>query len=106
MSAHTPGPWQIVPYWDGDDVVNVVAEYSERIEDGRTIKVANWIAELDAAVDFDDEDDRREETYANARLIAAAPDLLEACKLAVSRMGMRNPTAAVLNAAIDKAEGR
>jgi hypothetical protein len=58
-----------------------VADYEEWTENGRTMKRANWIAELTADMDFDCD---RESEYgvleANARLIAAAPDLLAACK--------------------------
>jgi hypothetical protein len=61
MTKHTPGPWVIDAYGDvtanGEDVAHVVGHYGE------------------------------EENSANARLIAAAPDLLA-------------------NAAIAKAEGQ
>ena len=46
----------------------------------------------------------REEGNADARLIAAAPDMLEALKLAEAAMGNMN-AAAVVRAAIAKATG-
>ena len=55
--------------------------------------------------------DRFEETRDNARLIAAAPDLLEACKMALGTLEaepveIRKPmNISILRAAIAKAEG-
>lgn len=56
MSAHTPGPWVVDPY------TGIAKEI--RINDGEIL------------LDYDDVDHAAQE--ANARLIAAAPDLLEA----------------------------
>lgn len=59
MSKHTPGPWLIA-------------------EDGFiTVRIGNNYPEVAKVFDapFDDH-----EVPANARLIAAAPDLLEACR--------------------------
>jgi hypothetical protein len=66
--GHTPGPWTTEPVSDDfEGPINVVSEYvSSRY--GRTS--ANWIAECDL------QDDRVAENHANARLIAAAPDML------------------------------
>lgn len=52
---------------------------------------------------------RIEETEANARLIASAPELLEACKLAVNEYHLDGNCAnaiAELKQAISKAEGK
>jgi hypothetical protein len=43
---------------------------------------------------------------ANARLIAAAPELLEACKQALRRTSMSDGLREEIEAAIAKAEGR
>ena len=59
MSAHTPGPWQV-----SND--NVVHNGEARV--AKVLKPRGW--------ESDDE--------ANARLIAAAPELLEALRLLVS----------------------
>jgi len=54
-------------------MLEVVSDYSE---DGLGRKWARWIAQVDA----DGLDGDHDEMRANARLIAAAPDLLAACK--------------------------
>ena len=61
MTEHTPGPWIINP--SDPHPVNGYRIMSERF--GRLAYVARWTA-------------YQEEGAANARLIAAAPDLLEA----------------------------
>lgn len=65
MSKHTPGPWHIKYYLDCQHIVS-----NEGL--GRSV------ASNDRN---DDEDD------ANAKLIAAAPDMLEALKVALIALG-------------------
>lgn len=66
MSKHTPGPWFVVPYGDGDQKVIC------RDEEG------NWrIAFM--ATSFDQREELAE-IRANARLISAAPDMAEALR--------------------------
>lgn len=93
MSKHTPGPWigagpsfgdplpryttEIVTEWEGDE--------------GDVISICE--------MPFHHHDDENE---ANARLIAAAPDLLEACKAALSD---DQPYIEKCRAAIAKATG-
>ena len=62
-TAHSPGPWNITDDWPGR--LSIVAS------DGRIIAVAN---EFGA------------EKNANARLIAAAPELLDASKFALEEL--------------------
>lgn len=115
---HTPGPWELAPYSDGDEVINVVAGYKDL---GGGQSQAHWIAECEAGVDFGDDAEAILATNeANARLIAAAPDLLAALKEALSELATEYPIASRLagnwpemvpvferiNAAIAKAEGR
>lgn len=64
VSKHTKGPWVVVPYGDGDSLV-VCSD-----EEG------NWRIAFMATTAGSREE--RIEIRANARLIAAAPDLLEA----------------------------
>jgi hypothetical protein len=57
MSAHTPGPWKIAPKDTNRRVVDST---------GHSVAVASRLLPLD----------RKAESWANARLIAAAPELL------------------------------
>ena len=69
MSKHTPGPWTVT---DEDDFYGLAIEAAGR--EGEYVPVAR------VPVDYDD----RPEREANARLMAAAPDLLEALKALLS----------------------
>ncbi len=88
MTTHTPGPWKVAD-------VNPHGKAPNR----------RWLVTPDVAV---------AKTAANARLIAAAPDLLEACRAALPAMAAHEETgcdcpdseaARQLRAAIAKAEG-
>lgn len=104
MSAHTPGPWKVED--DGREVVVYAVEGSCRV----------------ASIELDNLDDRSH-ALRDARLIAAAPDLLAACRLLLDserslgdlcaggcRPGINQHTqgcaVAVASAAIAKAEGK
>lgn len=77
MSGHTPGPWEVLPESDSHEgPLNIVSEYEEK--GGRAS--ANWIAECDLQSD-------EAQNRANARLIAAAPDLFDLCNKAVVMLG-------------------
>lgn len=89
MSKYTPGPWNLVQHNEKDSRVGrktlLAIVYSEAFRD-------------------------RENQEANARLIATAPDLLEACRLAKKHLepDLIEPGRSVfwaLVAAIAKAEG-
>lgn len=92
MAAHTPGPWYT--FTNAEGVLQVWAESRHINED---VLVAT--AEDDGGVLGADED--------NARLIAAAPDLLEAAKAALVRLDAIDISTINrdLRAAIAKAEG-
>ncbi len=84
--AHTPGPWRIDPYGLG-----VVVG-----PDGFSIQTSG----PDCIVGD-------ESSYANARLIAAAPELLAiALSVAAHFEGTDSPLGLAAAAAIQKAEGR
>lgn len=93
MTSHTPGPWRL---WTGetDASVNVVNGEGEYV----------CLAGREAPK-LDDKDRIR----ADARLIAAAPNLLTACRLALTRLDDGTEVSAAiakhLRAAIAKAEG-
>lgn len=90
MSGHTPGPWCAV------DVDHAVAICTV---DGHTVADVFAMADAECGVTTD----------ANARLVAAAPDLLEALQEAHEALdGVRPYTVGLMNAinsAIAKATG-
>jgi hypothetical protein len=75
MLNHTPGPWNVHIHTENDACLNVIA--GEATYAGSTTR-ADWIAELDNTADKP-----FEEVQANALLLAASPDLLEACERAI-----------------------
>ena len=85
MSAHTPGPWVV----DGSRV---------RGSGGR-----DWVCETSPGGRFSKS--VREENDADARLIAAAPDLLAACETA-ERLLLDGVGREKVRAAIAKARGK
>lgn len=90
QTGHTPGPW----FYDGTSNVR-----------------SNGPDSPNAAIAYDPRDHAHitEVTRANARLIAAAPDLLEACKMLLNRCeleGVEWIDMTEARAAIAKAEGK
>ena len=71
MSAHTPGPWEIVAEADSTDPKRL--NYSLHTKDG------GWLFEMATCASLDD--DERIENDANLALIAAAPDMAKALRL-------------------------
>ena len=69
MSAHTPGPWEVVYFaFDGDS-----KEWFVSSEDRNPVAKMRCIYRMDGSIDY-------QSMMANAHLIAAAPKLLEALK--------------------------
>ena len=108
MSKHTPGPWHLGrPDRDGEDahMCEVMTKYTTASGAGTLpcydIICRTWSPhQLVASVRL-----TRSECQANARLIAAAPELLEALKLARSIIGHpEDAHSKLISAAIDKAE--
>ena len=97
MSTHTPGPWEAA----GSYV------RTKRTASGGGFFVADcWRSWDPANVEFAFDGS---EADANARLIAAAPDLLESLRMAVKYLKGENMGSVMLpkfDAAIAKAEGR
>jgi hypothetical protein len=89
MSAHTPGPWRVMPPSVGRFKVGAARAHSEAFQ--IVGEASNY----------------NEQAEANARLIAAAPELLEALQELVSHYMARNPPwLGKARAAIAKAEGK
>jgi hypothetical protein len=87
MKKYTPGPWKVV----GGTVIMTDEENS------------SWIGNVPAA---NPEHDKFFEDRENARLIAAAPELLEALKNALYALtGDNDPDYDMIYAALAKAEG-
>ena len=89
MSKHTPGPWSFY-----DDSNNGKTNRVEIVAIGKTV------ARIYHSVPAED--------LPNARLIAAAPDLLEACKalLAITdSFNLHGPATGDARAAIAKSQG-
>lgn len=93
-TAITPGPWKIVDNRILNDAFWIEAHHPE----GFSVSIAEVRQGCDEA-------DEIGSSHANARLIAAAPDLLAACKLAVAAMGPID-AARHIQQVIDRAEGK
>jgi hypothetical protein len=98
-AAHTPGPWSA----DDDYCLTIEGNINE---DARTVAILP--DEKDETVDFVDDPTER---IANARLIAAAPELLAALKAAFDMVkncpgNWDNQVRDMLNIAIARAEGK
>lgn len=90
MSKHTPGPWK-----------KCIAGGVTEVRCDAPVPVVSWAG-------FDDANRSLDEHRANARLIAAAPDLLEACKACLDMFadgGDPRKVIKALDAAIALAEG-
>jgi hypothetical protein len=96
MSKHTPGPWTVEPPSDQAPHMWITAPTS------------SGIAKVETC-DYDDGRGERltDEDFANARLIAASPELLAALKEAVEIIEEYSPyDGSRAYSAIAKAEGR
>lgn len=114
MGGHTPGPWVVHPYWPG---VVVPASDASKGRGGAVdpdVEAGEYAKEIhnEAGSQFSEYHRSRvmpHEAKANARLIAAAPDLLEALRALLDDPDPRGAPAQVweqARAAIAKAEGR
>jgi hypothetical protein len=101
MSKHTPGPWAVMA---SDEEWGTYQIGAFCVDVGSMQGTADWYSspEYFAA---------RDEDEANARLIAAAPDLLAACEAMLSEMVVwedehgLHPAATAARDAIAKAKG-
>lgn len=104
MSKHTPGPWVV---WDGN-----VKVYAGPVDENTTCCISGYRCKIAECDDLYDENMTEEEAEANARLIAAAPELLEALEWIVnpdyaigSNAEYKHAAVEVAKAAIAKATG-
>lgn len=77
---YTKGKWQVETAATGKDGKTVITEYFVR-RDGDSMAIANDITDPET----------EQPSEANARLIAAAPDLLAACREGLKRVAMLTP---------------
>lgn len=104
---HTPGPWNVehIPGIDMGATAEITApcEDGGTPFDGRSIIVAQVWKTNDETRWSDDET-----AQANARLMAAAPDLLAACNAALAYLDAEDSAGLVaeIAAAVARAEGR
>lgn len=102
MSKRTPGPWRVAGYRNHNPSNRGIFPISYEIWPEVTVKDQTGIVVKGLGV----------LSEANARLIAAAPDLLEACKKALGALGKYAPKESLqvqeavfdLDAAIARAE--
>lgn len=92
-SKHTPGPW-IAEVDDNGENLGIMSEAGKAVVAGCGCCGSPWSDKTHA--------------HANARLIAAAPELLEALKMVLQhgRIDNSEKRMNVVSAAIAKAEGR
>jgi hypothetical protein len=75
MADHTPGPWTVESLYDGSRTVAIVRPlftrdaFSGRLHAPYVNAAQDWVGDADG-----------DRLFANARLIAAAPDLLAALR--------------------------
>ena len=87
--SHTPGPWEVERRWsNGCEICPIIASKSK------------WIADVVGAPHLGFSD-----TIDNARLIAAAPDLVEACEAIIARGADDYSGMKAVRAAVAKAKG-
>jgi len=104
MNTHTPGPWEIKLSRDDEGTLCHIGTPDKIARCGQHVcQINGWGFDYDAD----------KEQQANARLIAAAPDLLKALRLALNHIehGWIDPKSCIsaandIRAAIAKAEGR
>jgi len=93
MSEHTKGPWSACH--NGECICKTVAAQDHPIA---SVTAGDWGDEPDVPYGHVPEG----EATANARLIAAAPDMYEVCK---AILAMRSDVAGMARAAIARVEG-
>lgn len=108
-AKHTPGPWTVTGHGAGEGMIShqtghvAFTAFPWNVEESRD-DGESWIDMRERTQP--DRSKLRAEKLANAHLIAAAPELLDACKQAAVLHEDDEGIAQVLLAAIAKAEDR
>lgn len=104
VTRHTPGPWGIYPDRDKFESFSV-----EMVDGGAVVAIVQNVEDF-SCIDEDNADAVDAECEANAHLIAAAPDLLEACRVVfrkcVQNQAEGDSIGKLMAGVIAKAEGR
>ena len=109
QTQHTPGPWEAEIYPDGKYFPSVVIGYRPGLRyfdgsgDDKSMRRQREIVINVGPPGSDLASNSMEVCNSNARLIAAAPELLEAAECAVAECGL-NGSLEALDAAIAKAK--
>ena len=96
MSKHTPGPWNV--YQNGVDIIHPHPSNPTCNYQGYIVASANYSKDAETGLPTI-------EACANARLIAAAPDLLRTLQNMVTIFGVVNPEPIKAFVAIEQALG-
>jgi hypothetical protein len=105
-ASHTPGPW--VVGWNGGKTGPTCPSVSGPTVAGRNLPFALVGIGLETIAICPQQREQSDGGEANARLIAAAPDLLDACRAAeewLNSWASAEPYIATIRAAIAKATG-
>ena len=103
MSKHTPGPWPLFTVPTSVGSCHRIGQFPSRV-DGEFTAAVVYADGIRPGID--DSLPRAQMLLANARLIAAAPDLLEALKYARRMVNASKCDIGFIDAAIAKAEGK
>ncbi len=110
---HTPGPWKIDD--DKDCTLTIVAPWSADVKPASAVGYGDYLGIHIAKIDHQNDNAcvSKNQAIANAALIAAAPDLLVACRMARDWFAKNTkvdhtpgPVEAALIDAVLKAEAR
>lgn len=103
IAQHTPGPWEFRFYSKGCTIV------STHNAPGRSVRDALKGVSVRVDAEINDDQSNAHEASPDARLISAAPELLDACRDALDTLEMEGvadgDTADKLRKAIAKATG-
>ncbi len=114
VTKHTPGPWNVSDKMMTDDLICRHDDLGAWIHSRRCIEGAGKLlatAESNEPIGAGRKGghpqvESRDEMLANARLIAAAPELLDALRLVLAHDGaLTGADWTAIRAAVDKAEG-